>query len=234
VAHCSFMTFVLVHGGGFAASCWDRLAPLLPEPCIAVDLPGRGIHPADLSKIGIGDFVDAVVDEIESRDLHDVVLVGHSLAGVTLPGVVGRVPGRLRRVVFVSCTVPPHSSSVFDTLDPEVQALARETGPQPSGVLDAAIATAIFCNDMDGALTAYTLGLMVPEAGRVIYEPVDLSGLAAGVGRTFVRLSRDAIVTPDKQDLMIANMGGADVVELDAGHMAMISRPHELARVLTS
>ena len=72
---------VLVHGGGFAASCWDRLVPLLPEPVVALDLPGRGSRPAPLVGLTIGHFVDAVVDTLEADDLRDVTLVGHSLAG---------------------------------------------------------------------------------------------------------------------------------------------------------
>ena len=33
---------------------------------------------------------------------------------------------------------------------------------------------------------------------------------------------------------MIQNLGGAEVVDLDAGHMAMITRPDELAAVLSA
>jgi pimeloyl-ACP methyl ester carboxylesterase len=33
--------FVLVHGAGMGASCWDRLLPHLDRPAVAVDLPGR-------------------------------------------------------------------------------------------------------------------------------------------------------------------------------------------------
>ena len=36
------MPNVLVHGGGFAGSCWDLLVPELDAPTVAVDLPGRG------------------------------------------------------------------------------------------------------------------------------------------------------------------------------------------------
>lgn len=38
---------MLVHGGGFAASCWDRLVSLLPVPTLAVDLPARWIRTLD-------------------------------------------------------------------------------------------------------------------------------------------------------------------------------------------
>src|SRR5215218_7258276 len=108
------MTYVLVHGGGFAGSCWDELVPLLDGEVIAVDLPGRGSRPVPLTDVTLTDFADAVVDEIGDRD--DVVLVGHSLAGVTLPRVSGRVPGQLRHVVYVSCSVPPDGTTVADAL----------------------------------------------------------------------------------------------------------------------
>jgi len=84
------MTTVLVHGGGLGKDCWNPMLPFLDGHVLAIDLPGRGDRPADLSKVGIADFVDAVVDDLESHDLHDVVLIGHSLAGITIPQVAAR------------------------------------------------------------------------------------------------------------------------------------------------
>ncbi|HEX9504452.1 MAG TPA: alpha/beta fold hydrolase [Acidimicrobiia bacterium] len=228
------MTMILVHGGGFAASCWDRMMPYVDADTRAIDLPGRGAHPAPLANLTTIDFVDAVVDEIVSNDLTDVLLVGHSLAGITLPGVAARIPGRLRRLVFIACTVPAEGTSVFDSLPPDVQAAAEETSGPDEATLQAEMAEVVFCNDMDDELTAWTLSHMVPEAMQVAYEPVDLSGLRQPVPRTWVRLLRDVIVTPEKQDQMVRNMGGAEVVELDAAHMAMISYPKELAEILNN
>jgi pimeloyl-ACP methyl ester carboxylesterase len=240
------MVYVLVHGGGFGASCWDLLTPQLAGPVIAVDLPGRGQRPADLTAVTIADFVAAVVDEIVGTDQHDVVLVGHSLAGVTLPGVVGAVPGRLRHVVFVSAAVPPDGGRVIDTLDPGMREYAEQAGADAgaSGTLDPELAAAVFCNDMDAVLTQYTIDRLVPEASRVIFEPVSLAGMRAPVPRTYVGLSRDAIVEPRRQEEMVANLrsieGGEPpvaplaTVEIDAGHMVMISRPEALAEFLRS
>jgi pimeloyl-ACP methyl ester carboxylesterase len=230
------MTLLLVHGGGFSSSCWDRVVPHLRSPSIAVDLPGRGTRPADLATVSIADFAAAVVAEIESGDLSNVVLVGHSLAGMTLPRVVGMVPERLSGVVFVSCCVPPHGRSTLEYLGrDDVRDLAETAGaaePAPPGVLDADVATAIFCNDMDDETTAFTLSIMCPEAGGVVNEPIDLSGLSAPIPRAWVRLTNDVIVTPAQQDCSIAELGDTEVVDLDAGHMAMISRPRELAAIL--
>jgi pimeloyl-ACP methyl ester carboxylesterase len=232
IAYGFVMTLVLVHGGSFAASCWDFLLPHLDVPAVAVDLPGRGSRARPLEGLTIADSVDAVIEDIESRDLHDVVLVGHSMAGITMPGVAERIPDRLAHLVFVACTVPADGESTVDTLDPEIQALARKNALRPEGgMMDDAMATAMFCNDMDDEQIRATLSRMVPEAVHLTLAPVSLAGLRRDVPRTWVRTERDLIVPPARQDLF-AQRTGSTVVSIDAAHMAMISRPAALARVL--
>ena len=85
-------------------------------PSVALDLPGRGSSPADLSTVTVADFVASVVADLVDHDRTDVTLVGHSMAGLTLPGVAEAVPGRIRRLVFVSCAVPPHGVPLVDVL----------------------------------------------------------------------------------------------------------------------
>jgi hypothetical protein len=91
---------VLVHGGAHAADCWDltvieihRLAPELRV--LAVDLPGRRGKPGDLSAVTITDCVESVITDVEDAGLDEVVVCGHSLGGVTVPGefVLSRICG---------------------------------------------------------------------------------------------------------------------------------------------
>src|SRR3954470_10641359 len=97
---------VLVHGGGLAADSWEpcvdeihRRAPQLAV--LAVDLPGRRDKPGDLRTVTIADFVDSVVADIEEAGLGDVVIVGHSMAGLMVPGVVAKLgPARVRELVL--------------------------------------------------------------------------------------------------------------------------------------
>jgi pimeloyl-ACP methyl ester carboxylesterase len=84
---------VLVHGGGHAADCWeptiDEIHRQEPElTVLAVDLPGRRGKPGDLYTLTIADFVESVVADIEEAGLGDIVLAGHSMAGLTVPGVL--------------------------------------------------------------------------------------------------------------------------------------------------
>jgi pimeloyl-ACP methyl ester carboxylesterase len=234
------MTYVLVHGGGFAGSCWDELRPVLDAPSVALDLPGRGRSPAALSTVTVADFVASVVADLVDHDRTDVTLVGHSMAGLTLPGVAEAVPGRIRRLVFVSCAVPPHGVPLVDVLGgfgPTAAEIAGRLGDavvDDRGALHPDLARAMFCNDMDEDQTASTLARMVPEAPGPLTEPADLTGLGRPVPRTYVRLLRDASVGLEAQDRMIRNLGDAEVVDLDVGHMAMISRPDQLAAALTA
>ena len=101
------------------------------------------------------------------------------------------------------------------------------------GRLHPDLARAMFCNDMDATLTAWTLDRMVPEAVSVLTEPSDLTGLRRPVPRTYVRLVRDASIDLDAQDRMIATLAPVDVVDLDSGHMAMVSHPEQLAGILS-
>ena len=58
---------------------------------LAVDLPGRGDKPADLATVSVEDWVNSAVADIDDAGLGDVVVVGHSMAGLTVPGVVAKL-----------------------------------------------------------------------------------------------------------------------------------------------
>jgi pimeloyl-ACP methyl ester carboxylesterase len=233
------MPFVLVHGGGFDSRCWTPTIPLLDRETYAVDLPGRGSRPGDLSTITVADFADSVANEIVERDLHDVVLVGHSLAGITLPGVAERVADRLRSLVFLSCAVPAPGTSVIDMLgdlSPGLAEVAARIGSDivgSEGGLHPDFAAAMFCNDMDDEQRELTLSWLVPEALSVISEPVNLDGLQRPIPRAYIRLRQDESLGFEKQTAMAQHLG-ADVriLDIDAGHMVMISQPATLAATL--
>lgn len=231
------MNMVLIHGGGFAASCWDRTLPYLTSPVtssvLAVDLPGRGAHPADLATVGIEDCAQSVIGDMDAAGIDKAVIVGHSMGGLTLSALARLIPERIERLVFVSCVVPPDGKGASNTSGEEVRDVKEGIDAQDDGkLMSDEVATAVFCNDMDADLTAYTLSIMGPEAPGLVVEPVSLSGFANDIPRTYVKLLDDAILVPEMQDQFIANIGNCEVVTLDCAHMAMISQPERLAEIL--
>jgi pimeloyl-ACP methyl ester carboxylesterase len=224
---------VLIHGGGLDSRCWERLLPLLHGPALAVDLPGRGAHPAPLDSVTFASCATSVRDDIDAAGFDDVVLVGHSLAGCSIPAVIGLLGGRVRHAVFVACTVPENGRSAFDTLDADIQAMIRAAGePVVARPMDAAMAKVVFGNDLDDEQFEWCASLLVPEAPRLTMDAVDLSPLETAGPRTWVRTLQDIIVPAAKQTRFAGNAGDCPVVDLDAGHMCMVGQPGALAAIL--
>lgn len=223
---------VLVHGGGFDSRCWDLVLPLLNVPALAVDLPGRGRHPMPLGEVSLRACAAAVASDVDEAGFDDVVLVGHSLAGCSMPSIVDALGGRVRHAVFVACSVPPDGQSAFDTLDPEVQELIRAIGPDPEPrVMDGEIARLVLGNDLDEQQLAWCVERLVPEAPGLTREAVSLAPLD-GVPATWLRTLQDLIIPPDKQTRFAGHIGGCEVVDVDAGHMCMVGQPATVARIV--
>jgi pimeloyl-ACP methyl ester carboxylesterase len=155
------------------------------------------------------------------------------MAGLSLAGIVDRVHHRLRHTVFVSCAVPEHGQSMVDGLPPDLAELARLATPDPAGLYPGKkVLAQAMCAGMDESQTAFTLEVSVPEAYWPMHEPVDLSGLRHPVPRTWVKLLHDRTPPPEQVDALAALTGCQQVIEMDAGHFAMITHPHEFASVL--
>ncbi len=229
---------VLVHGGAHAADSWDlvvaELARHAPElRVLAVDLPGRPGKPTDLPTIRITDWVDSVVADVDDAGLGDVVVVGHSLAGVTVPGVVAKLGAqRVREMVLVAAFIPPQGESVADAL--RGPPLARAAGwIHRSFPMPAAAARFAFCNGMTREQRRFTMSRLCSESPNVIVETVDRSGMPDKVPRTWIMTLSDRALSVRQQHECIKSLGGVEtLICIDSCHDVMISEPHWLARVL--
>lgn len=243
---------VLVHGGAHGAWCWDRLLPYVDGGALAVDLPPKSVRGGprrleavpELRTLTVADFADSVLRDVDAAGFERFVLVGHSMGGLTISEVAGRVPDRVEHLVYVSCMVPPEGTSAIEALPEDLRELtraavdqARGGGDNPIGGLDEETTRLMFCNDMDEEQARFVLDRTGTEALEILTEPVSRAGIPPELPKTFVKLLRDQSLAPDHQDVLIQNLrdspsGDVDVVTIDAGHDVMISRPKELADVL--
>ena len=225
--------FILVHGSNHSSRCWEPVVDLLDAPVLALDLPGRGRHPAPLDHVHVSDFIESAAKDIEDADATDAVLVGHSMAGLSLAGIVGEVHDRLRHVVFVSCVVPRHGETMLSELPAALAELSRSATPTPAGLWPGKrVLAQTMCGGMDKGQASFTIEVSVPEAFWPMHDPVDLSGLRHAVPRTWVKLLRDGAPSPEQADVYAERTGCTEVVELDTGHFAMITHPQRLADAL--
>ena len=231
---------VLVHGGEHSGDCWDLVLAELRsrEPelrTLAVDLPGHGRKPGDLATVTIGEWVDSVVADIEEAGLGDTVVVGHSMAGVTVPGVVTKLgSSRVREMILATAFVPPQGSAIADTLGGPLAVFARRAARigRPMKI-PAPAARWAFCNGMTPAQRRLTMSKLEAESARIPGEPVDRSGLPDDVPRTWILTTRDRAQSVKSQHASIAALGGVhEVIPIDACHEVMFSHPERLAEIL--
>jgi pimeloyl-ACP methyl ester carboxylesterase len=132
-------TFVLAHGSWHGGWCWKRVGDQLRAKGHVAYSPsytGMGDRAHLLTKdITIGTFVEDLVQVIQSEELTNVVLVGHSFGGVPISGVADRVPEKIARLVYLDSVLVEDGRSAFSYYPPaEVEARIKAAEKATSGV----------------------------------------------------------------------------------------------------
>jgi pimeloyl-ACP methyl ester carboxylesterase len=128
-------TYILVHGAWHGAWCWKKVVPLLENAghhVLAIDLPGHGKDSARVSSVTMKDYVNKVVDEINAQQ-GQVILVGHSMAGVVISQaaeVVGRE--KIEALVYLDAFMPKNGESVFSLAEKAALANGARKSDGPS------------------------------------------------------------------------------------------------------
>jgi pimeloyl-ACP methyl ester carboxylesterase len=227
-------TFVLVHGAWHGAWCWERLTPELERRrhrVVAPDLP------CEDPTATFDDYAGVVVDALAAVDDDDVVVVGHSLGGLTIPLVAARRP--VRRLVFLCALIAAPGASLADQVraEPDIfvpgfrAGLAPPDGQRRSLWVDYAIAREALYQDCAEEHAAAAFERLRPQSSAPDAEPCSLAALPA-VPATSVVAAEDRIVNPAWSRRAARERLGVDPVELPGGHSPFLSRPGPLAEVL--
>jgi pimeloyl-ACP methyl ester carboxylesterase len=123
-------TFVLVHPAWHGAWCWKKVIPLLRDQGHEVHTPtltglGERDHLAE-PRVGLRTHVEDVVNVLKFEGLQDVILLGHSSAGMVITGVADRVPQQISHLVYLDAFVPQDGEALLN-LVPTDRRHAMET-----------------------------------------------------------------------------------------------------------
>lgn len=231
-------TYVLVHGANHGGWCWQRVAQRLRaagHQVYAPTLTGMGERAHLLSReVGLDTHVRDVLGVLAYEDLSQVVLVGHSYAGMVLSALAEEAADRLAHLVYLDAFTPRDGESALDLEPPATAAafteLARTRGdgwrlvPQEAwldrwGLRDEADRHWVWSKLTDMPL-------------RCFQQPVALPGDAARrLPRTFIDCSR-----PKNEGLRLsterARQEGWPCRDLPTGHDAMVTAPQPLTDLL--
>lgn len=239
-------TYVLVPGAWLGGWAWhDVTARLRAE--------GHEVYPMTLTGLGervhlarpevdLETHIADVVNTIVANDLDEVILAGHSYAGIVITGVADRVPERLSRLVYVDSAPLPNGVAMFDLYSPEAQAGLQQTVDQfgdgwlfPFPGFDGLAENA----SIEGIREEQKLLVEAhaePQPWRTFTQPLALAG-----NNDSVPPYQQVIIACDDMRGMAA-AGAPEIVpftqppwqyiELETGHWPMFSAPGALADAL--
>jgi pimeloyl-ACP methyl ester carboxylesterase len=226
------ITFGLVHGAWHGAWCWDLVAAELRERghgAVAVDLP------CDDPRAGAEAYAGVVLDALADAD--DVVLVGHSLGGLTIPVVAQE--RRIRAMVYLAPLLPTVGSSFDDCHAAEPDRLMPGLGagqiPSEDGssVWQPQAAIALMYPDAPPGLADWAAARLRRQCWRVSQEVTPLRASPA-LPVTVIACGADAVVNPDWVRRSARVRFGVEAVVLPGDHSPFLARPAQLADLLVT
>jgi pimeloyl-ACP methyl ester carboxylesterase len=226
-------TFLLVHGAWHRGECWQRVVPLLESAghrVLAPSLTGYGDKAHLLGpEVGLDTHVDDIAALLE--DEHDVVLVGHSYAGLVISSAANQLPDRVAHLVYLDAMVPEDGETAADVMPitKELIDLAVDgwrVPPLPEGPGGLFGVT-------DPRDIAWLRSMLSDQPVRCLQQPVRLDNPAANaIPRTHIHCvggEEPAGITRRPVPARQPNGAPSRVRELPTGHDCMITMPAELA-----
>lgn len=188
--------------------------------------------------IGLETHVEDVVNLILAEGLTEVILVGHSYAGLVISSVVNKMPDRISELVYVDAIVPEDGESAVDVI-PITQelidnALLSGSGWRVPPPAEAPAPIGLFgITDPDDI--AWVSSMLSDQPVRCFQEPARLDDPAASaVARTHIHCTVGRPEGVERRPVAPVQPNGSpsQVWELTTGHDCMITAPNELAKLL--
>jgi pimeloyl-ACP methyl ester carboxylesterase len=228
-------TFVLVHGAWRGSWAWKRVAAslrALGHTVYTPTLTGLGERSHLLSgDITLSTHITDIVNLLRWEELTDVVLCGHSYAGMVLTGLAGQVPERIRSLVFVDAYLPEEGQNMMSMVpEPFRQAFVGSASPFRGLYMPPIPAEVVGVNLRDRAwvdaqCTPHPLASFLENvAGRTAVEQMARRSYiyASGWGTTpFTAIYESLKARP-----------GWTLHEAPCGHDVMIDMPELMVKVL--
>ena len=235
-------TFVLVHGAWHGGWCWRRVADVLMargHRVFAPTLTGVGDRAHLFSKdISLQTHVEDILAVVETEELSDFVLVGHSYGGFVISGVADALRERVSHYVYLDASVPPDMSpgasfSWADFNPPEArEARLKSVREQGNGVALPAPPPSAFAVTKPSDVAWLQRHLRPMPVGTYIGTFTFKSSGSNGLKRTYIASSKPPYALLVSTRNRIRGDNTWSFMTIEAGHDSMVTAPDELASLL--
>jgi len=227
-------TFLVAHGAWSAGWAWKKMRPLLRQRGHVLLTPtytglGERAHLAD-PEIDLETHVADVLGVLETEDLRELVLVGHSYGGMVATCVADRAPQRVAQLVYLDAFVPRDGQSLLGLQAPETRERMREAVRTAGGGWR--IPPNPMPPDTSAEDLAWTQPRRVMQPAKTFEQPARLAGAVERLRRSYIYCKRARPDDVFRQFDLRARREGWRYFELDASHNPHLTMPETLAALL--
>lgn len=240
--------FVLVHGAYHWGGCFQKVAQALQEAGHNVatpDLTSHGLDATPPEQVKDMAHYTRPVRRILEAAAEPVILLGHSMGGLTCTYLGEALPEKIAALVYLTAVMLPSGTDSYKYMNteiglgsPKAEELRQIMVPAPTGSkLDLSrpdLLRAAFyhdCSDHDFAVAAKNVQpVQSPAPLRVPNETTpERFGRKR---RVYIECTLDKTLPIEIQRQMQADSPGAEVFTLETAHSPFFSAPEALARIL--
>ncbi|MGD9592932.1 MAG: alpha/beta fold hydrolase [Candidatus Berkiella sp.] len=229
--------YILVHGAWHGAWCWEKVAFMLKQrghSVIAPDLPGHGNDKTQASNIHLQDYINCI-EALVSRAPQEVILVGHSFAGMVISAVNSE---KVKQLIYVAGFLPMHGQSLHDiTANIPPSRFIKMMGIDTQNMLLHANVNAMkdyaYQTCENGVFESIS-SLFSPEPMAPFGEKVHLSeNRFSLLPKVYIECLQDKMISIQTQRQM-QQTTACEVYSLDCDHSPFYSAASGLAEILLS
>jgi pimeloyl-ACP methyl ester carboxylesterase len=228
--------FVLVHGSCHGAFCWEEVIAHLEKQgkkAYALDLPGHGARIPERPNVRYDDYPNAVIEFINQQDLQNVVLVGHSMAGIVIPKVAESIPERLSHLVFLSAFILQDGESLVDNCPEEQQVLFGQLAaesPDNTVMFPEGVFLEYFANGMDVDKAKAAFKRLTPTPYHPYVQKLDLKKFySMDLPLSYIFCKQDKALPDGWWHPKMSSRIKHAYAEIDTCHEVMFSEPEVCA-----
>ena len=235
-------TFVLVHGAWHGGWCWRRVADALRvggHRVFAPSLTGLGDRAHLFSKdISLQTHVQDILSVVETEELTDFILVGHSYGGFVISGVADVLRERVSHYVHLDASVPtdmsPGASFSWAGFNPPEarEARLKSVYEQGKGVALPSPPPGAFAVTEPSDVAWLQRRLRPMPVGTYTGAFSFRNAGSNGLKRTYIASSKPPYALLASTRDRIRGDRTWSFTTLEAGHDSMVTAPEELASLL--
>lgn len=229
-------TYVLLHGAWHGGWCWNDTAERLRARGHRVTTPtqtGLGERRHLMSReITLETFGNDLIEHMFFEEIENAILVGHSFGGNALSIAAERVPGRIRRLVYLDSMLLLGGESAFGQVPPATAEARRKAAQDHDGGVSIPPPSPESFGITDPEQAEWLAARLTPHPLSVYEAPLPISGRPGHGLPCLYAECTEPTYPPLAASRERARDWGWRIDELAACHDAMVSEPTAVAALL--